>query len=230
MGTKMKKSKSFYIFMCLLVCSLLTACGDSAANTGKQEVSVEETGDDADAKEDADSGEEAAGVSDSGEDTETDYSEKYPVYNNPIDEYYRPIIDSDEAQVTIRWAQDAYKQVWEEEFANLMQWLESKCVYEEDKQNIRALKENVEKQVEIQREVCETELLDTYRINPDPEKAEDGDSRNTYWGTGTRSRLNQMIGEIYRDASMRIILCSSLDEEDAPYEFRKIDYSKVTVV
>ncbi|MCH5266830.1 MAG: hypothetical protein J1E62_00690 [Lachnospiraceae bacterium] len=42
-------------------------------------------------------------------------------------------------------------------------------------------------------------------------------------------QMNQMIGEIYRDASMRIILRSSIDEGAPAYEFRKIDYSKVTV-
>lgn len=235
----MRKRNIAYILMCLLVCSLFTACGgpvQEKTSTEGQTVNIEETQEDAGAKEDtsaelkSDKEEEAADVeevknveddSDDEEYTQEYFDKEYSVYNNPIDEYYIPIIYSWEtSQVEIRAAQDAYRKVWKQEFKNLMKWLKKKCIYEEDRENIIALEKNVAKQARVQRKVCEVELLNGYKV-PFAGSGDGGETRLSLPGNGTRSGLNQMEGEIYRDASMRILLRSS------GYKFRKIDYSKV---
>ncbi len=143
------------------------------------------------------------------------------LYDNPIDEYFLPKINAvDASQAEIRAYQDDYKYVWKEEFENLTKWLRKKCIFEEDKKKIQEMKKSVSEYVEQSKEVILTELLDTYKVNPNPERGEE--SRNSYWGNGTRSRLNQIEGEIYRDASMRIINLYGAGEK---YEFRKVEYS-----
>lgn len=143
------------------------------------------------------------------------------LYDNPIDEYFLPKINAaDSSQAEIRAYQDDYKYAWKKEFRNLTKWLSEKCTYKEDKKNIQEMKKSVLEYVEKSKKVISTELLDTYKVNPNPEQGEE--SRNSYWGNGTRSRLNQIEGEIYRDASMRIINLYGMGEK---YEFRKIDYS-----
>lgn len=239
----MRKGNIMYIFMCLFVCALLTACGVyTGEKTGmerqaadiedaKDDVTVKKdtsTGSDSGNEEDAASEEDVADTSDSEDDTEDYYGDEYSVYNNPIDEYYRLKIYSWEAsQAERRAAQDAYRKVWKQEFKNLIKWLKEKCVYEEDKENIIALEKNVAEQVKIGREVCEIEMLNGYEV-PFAGSGEGGETRASLSGNGTRSALNEIEGEIYRDASMRIIWHNASWEEDSAYEFRKIDYSKVT--
>lgn len=145
-------------------------------------------------------------------------------YNNPIDEYFLPRIQSgDKCEAEIRGLQDNYKHVWKEEFENLTKWLRKKCVYEEDKENISSMEKSVSEYIERTKAVIATELTDTYEVNPDPEKGKDMVSRNSCWGNGTRSALNQTEGEIYRDTCMRII---SLYGAETEYKFRRVDYSK----
>ena len=86
------------------------------------------------------------------------------------------------------------------------------------------MKKQVEKQIETESEVWEREIVDDYDINPDSKAAEkeNGFSRMSSWGTGTRSALNELEGELYRDASMRIIRLHG----GKKYKFRKIDYSE----
>ena len=152
-----------------------------------------------------------------------DYSDEFSVYNNPIDEYFLPKIYSwDTSQIEIRKYQDSYKKAWKAEFKNLMNWLQKKCIYANDKKNIKLLKKSVLDNIEKSKEVILTELLDVYKVNPDSAKVKDTVSRISYWGNGTQSRLNQIEGEIYRDASMRII---NLYGEERKYVFQKIDYS-----
>lgn len=148
-------------------------------------------------------------------------------YDNPIDAYFLPKINSkDTSQAEIRAAQDTYRAVWASEFKNLMKWMRKKCVYQEDKKKIRAMEKRVKRNVELSKDVIATELLNIYEINPDSNKNKDSDARSWHWGNGTRSRLNQIQGEMYRDASMRIIELHN-DAKDGGYEFRDIDYSKV---
>ena len=148
-------------------------------------------------------------------------------YDNPIDAYFLPIINSkDISQAEIRTAQDTYRAVWASEFKNLMKWMRKKCVYQEDKKQIRAMDKRVKRNIELSKEVIATELLDIYEISPDSNKNKDSDTRSWYWGNGTRSRINQIQGEMYRDAIMRILELHN-DAKDGGYEFRDIDYSKV---
>lgn len=171
---------------------------------------------------------EEEGIVSTEEAGETDnYAEKFSVYNNPIDEYFLPkIYARDKCEAEIRDLQDTYKKVWKAEFKNVIKYLQEKCVYDEDKNNIKSMEKLVSDYAEKSREVIIPELLDAYKVNPNPGEGEETESRNSYWGNGTRSRLNQIEGEIYRDASMRII---DVWGEETGYEFRKIDYSKVEV-
>lgn len=145
-------------------------------------------------------------------------------YNNPIDEYFLPRIQSrDKCEAEIRGLQDNYKHAWKEEFENLTKWLCKKCIYEEDKENISSMEKSVSEYIERTKNVIATELTDTYEVNPNLEKGKDMMSRNSYWGNETRSALNQIEGEIYRDTCMRII---SLHGAETEYKFRKVDYSE----
>jgi hypothetical protein len=154
-----------------------------------------------------------------------DYAEESSVYSNPIDRCLMPIIYSEKeeiSEVEIRAAQDSYKELWRKEFENLMKVLRNKCTYSKDEKNIDRLKKRIQSEIESEIEVVTTELLGAYKINPNPKEGDDI-SRMSLWGNGTRSRLNQIEGEIYRDASMRIINVYGFSGEE--YEFRKSDYS-----
>lgn len=133
-------------------------------------------------------------------------------YNNPIDEYFIPRInDSSLCEAEKREYQDSYRGVWKAEFENIMLWMNNKCVYQEDNDNLTAYKSSVEQLIDSTYSVVVTDWLDDYQLSPtSPE-------RNS-WGNGTRSGLNQIQAEIYRDAGMRLI--------DDSYSFLNKDYSK----
>ena len=134
-------------------------------------------------------------------------------YSNPIDEYFPPKIESAFPEIARRELQDAYRGVWEIEFQNVVAWLESKCYYQEDIDKLMKYTVSVDELISTARELMLNEWLAVYEILPnDPD-------RNS-WGNGTRSGLNQVTGEIYRNAAILLI------EHCDGYEFRKIDYSK----
>lgn len=152
------------------------------------------------------------------------FNEELSVYNNPIDRSILPIIYSEEcSEAEIREAQDTYKELWIQEFNQLMKTMRKKCIYPKDKKDIDIFEKKIESEVEAEIKVITTELVDSYKVNPDP-KENDAISRMSLWGNGTRSRLNQVEGQIYRDACMRIInIYDQISGEK--YEFRKSDYS-----
>ena len=91
------------------------------------------------------------------EDTEKYFAEKYSIYRNPIDQYFWSKIYSwDASQTEIRKAQKAYKKAWKTEYRNMMKWMKKKCVYDEDKKNIRLLEKKIAAQSEgeLYRDVC----------------------------------------------------------------------------
>lgn len=152
-----------------------------------------------------------------------DSTQEAPVsYDNPIDAYFQPrmVSDYDVAESTRRGYQDTYRGVWKAEYKNLIRWLKKKCIYKEDKREIEKMEKALQDQIEHMREVLATELFNNYKINPDATKVKDGFSRTSNWGNGTRSRLNQIEGEMYRDAAMQIIRLAG------DYSFRELDYSK----
>lgn len=146
------------------------------------------------------------------------------VYDNPIDAYFLPRMKKQHiCMVELRDLQYAYQQVWKDEFENLMEWMQCKCVYKEDKRHLENWKKSVEKNIKTSREVIITELLDVYEINPDPKKVEDHVTRVSAWGNGTVHYLKQLEGEIYRNAVMSVVNLFA----DRKYKFRDIDYSKM---
>ena len=92
--------------------------------------------------------------------------------------------------------------------SNLGESLESlkkKCVYAEDKRNINSLEKNIEQQIKVEKKVLKTELTEAYETNPDSSKVKNDFSRISLLGHGTRERLSQSEGEIYRDVCIRIL-------------------------
>ena len=100
---------------------------------------------------------------------------------------------------------EAYKKAWKAEYKNVMKSLKKKCVYAEDKRNINSLEKNIEQQIKVEKKVLKTELTEAYEINPDPSKVKNDFSRISLLGHGTRERLSQSEGEIYRDVCVRIL-------------------------
>ena len=145
-------------------------------------------------------------------------------YDNPIDEYFVPKIEyarKYESEASKKRLQDSYAIVWEREYINLIDYLKEKCVYKEDKNAIIKMKKSTYTNIDNTIAVVKTDFLDDYSINPDPEKCIDHVSRISSPGNSTRSRLNQIKGEMFRDEVMRIL---SINRE---YVFVKQDYTAV---
>ncbi|MCL2461746.1 MAG: hypothetical protein FWF44_03710 [Defluviitaleaceae bacterium] len=134
-------------------------------------------------------------------------------YANPIDDYFMPRLANASPEIAYRELQDNYETAWETEFDNVINWMSNKCQYQEDKDKIEEYVSDVNKSINAVSDIVVTDWLGDYLLPPDsPER--------NVWGTGTRSGLNQLKAEIYRDASMRLI-------ENCPgYSFRNIDYSR----
>lgn len=133
-------------------------------------------------------------------------TEEYSGSDNPIDKYFTPKLKSwDISEVELRENREAYKKAWKAEYKNVMKSLKKKCVYAEDKRNINSLEKNIEQQIKVEKKVLKTELTGAYEINPDSSKVKNDFSRISLLGHGTRERLSQSEGEIYRDVCIRIL-------------------------
>lgn len=167
----------------------------------------------------------AKSLNDAPESAAEDDPENYSIYENPIDKYFLPQIYSlDSSHVQMREARYAYKKAWKMEYRNVMKWLKKKCVYDEDKKNISLLQKNVAQQIEIEKEVLKTELINAYKVNPDPRKVENSCSRISLQGNGTSERLIQSEGELYRDVCMRILNLHGQADGEYEFKFRETDY------
>lgn len=122
-------------------------------------------------------------------------------------------------------AQDAYRMAWKAEYKHLMKWLQKQCIYEEDRKDLRDLDESVANQIAVERKVLSIAMTDGYAVNPNSSQVKGGFSRMSLPGNGTRSRLNQCEGEIYRDVSMRIVHLYG-GEKEYKFQFRETDDSK----
>ncbi len=126
--------------------------------------------------------------------------------NNPIDNYFEPKLNS-KIQAEVRDSLEQYEEVWEKEYNKVIEIVNKKCIYDDDKENLNQFKKSVANLIETATPVLEIEMLDNYNLEPDsPEKHS--------WGNSTYSYLQGIKGQIYRDASMLII--PYLDDE---YEF-----------
>ncbi|MDR1616772.1 MAG: hypothetical protein LBR98_07155 [Syntrophomonadaceae bacterium] len=134
-------------------------------------------------------------------------------YNNPIDAFFIPRIESSPAEAERRDLQDTYRSVWKSEYKNVIVWLTSKCQYQADIDKLAQYTVGVEELITSARAVMLSEWLNVY------DKPPDSPDRNS-WGNGTRSGLNQIAGEIYRNSAILLI------EHCEGYEYRDIDYSQ----
>lgn len=94
---------------------------------------------------------------------------------------------------------------------------EKKCVYDEDKKNIKLLEQKIADQINIEKKVMETELINAYKTNPDSSQTQNSISRISLLGHGTQERLAQSEGELYRDVCMRIL---NLHGGEGGYKFK----------
>lgn len=115
-------------------------------------------------------------------------------YSNPIDAYFLPRIENASCEAERRQMQDTYRGVWKTEFENVMAWMQDKCVYQEDIDNLLLFEESVDSLIETTYTVW---MVTDYELPPS------SDGRKS-WGNGTRSAWNQKEGEIYRDVSMKL--------------------------
>lgn len=83
-------------------------------------------------------------------------------YSNPIDSYFLPQIENAGSEAERRSLQDTYRGVWKTEFENVMLWMQGKCVYQEDKDNLSLYAESVESFVHTSHTVLATEWLNNY--------------------------------------------------------------------
>lgn len=139
--------------------------------------------------------------------SEDNQKEDVEEYSNPIDAYFLPRIENASCEAERRQMQDTYRGVWKTEFKNIMAWMQDKCVYQEDKDNLLLYEESVESLVEATYTVL---AVTDYEFPP-------GSDERKSWGNSTRSNLNQEEAEVYRDAGMKLI--------DDSYIFMERDYS-----
>ena len=136
------------------------------------------------------------------------------VYSNPIDEYYLPLIKNAESQIERREHQDNYGGAWKLEYENIIDWMKDKSLYQVDIEKLNEYDAAVNVLIDATCAVLITDWLDDCELLPN--------SSNRYsWGTGTRSGLNQKIGEIYCDAGMRLI------SHNGDYIFIEHDYESL---
>lgn len=219
-------------WMCLIIAVLIIATGCEKSEKEPEPVSFEETTETESNQMDSQvslneplsKNEEKDEEEEDFEYTDEYFVEKYSIYRNPIDKYFFfKIYSWDISQVEMRKNQDAYKKAWKTEYKNVMKWLKKKCVYAEDKKNIRLLEKSIAYQIKVEKKVLETEWTNAYKVNLDSSKIKNSISRISLLGHGTQNRLNQSEGEIYRDVCMRILnLCG----EDYEFKFCASDEMK----
>jgi hypothetical protein len=198
------------ILMCVIVLVIAMINISCKSNNIVLETSLKDESEDTDDYKDY--------AKDESEDTDDYFVEKYSIYRNPIDKYFWSQIYSwDASQAEIREAQKTYKKAWKIEYRNMMKWLKKKCVYDEDKKNIKLLEQRIADQINIEKKVMETELINAYKTNPDSSQVQNSNSRISLLGHGTQERLAQSEGELYRDVCMRIL---NLHGDEGGYEFK----------
>lgn len=132
------------------------------------------------------------------------------IYTNPIDAYFLPLLETG-SEAGRRAVQDTYRGVWQAEFDNVMLWMKNKCIYQEDIDQLDLYVESVEALIETTHTIMVTDWLNDYNLPP-------GSTDRNFWGNGTRSGLNQVTAEIYRDACIMLI--------DDSYVYLEKDYSQ----
>lgn len=205
------KNKIFIGILCVCVLMSVTGCRSDADVNAQTADNVEAS---ASLSEDNQEEETPAALPEDDQVEETaaalsedNQKEDVEEYSNPIDAYFLPRIENASCEAERRQMQDTYRGVWKTEFENIMAWMQDKCVYQEDKDNLLLYEESVESLVEATYTVL---AVTDYEFPP-------GSDERKSWGNSTRSNLNQEEAEVYRDAGMKLI--------DDSYIFMERDYS-----
>lgn len=131
-------------------------------------------------------------------------------YGNAIDDILLPLInDENKSQGEIREYEDAYCKAWKNEYSSITKHLMNKCSYKDDKTNIKNMKKNISAYIEDFKKVIELEIINGYDY---PSSAKSDITRDSLRGNGTRSKLNMIEGEIYRDACLSLFRNLDLDD------------------
>lgn len=135
--------------------------------------------------------------------------------NNPIDAYFLPVIGAASSETERREHQDTYRGVWKAEFESIIRWIGEKCTTKQDTEMLNAYVASVEQHVAATRFL----VLSDVRVNTGlVSNTPDAD----VYGNDTRSWINQLEGEIYRDAGMRLVGNVLFSDR---YTFTIIDYT-----
>ena len=131
-------------------------------------------------------------------------------YDNPIDEYYIPIFESDCCYAEIRGAQRCYYYVWKTEYENIIKWIQEKCKDDTDRKQIMKLDKDIQ--------VC----IDEYGKSLELVSTLDTDTP----GIGLYADIMRIQGELYREYSIHLI--ESYGDEE-PYIYMDRDYSEIII-
>lgn len=210
------KNKIWMSLIILVIAIITISCqSETESNTASSEISINddvENNSEQDFKDDS----EEAFEDEPAYTTDEYFIKEHSVYRNPIDQYFWSKLNpKDKSETEYRRAQADYQKAWKAEYQNLMKWMKKKCVYNEDKNNLRLLEKSVAKQIVQEKKVLKTDLAAAYKINPDSSKVKNSVSRISYIGKGT-DRLTEIEGGLYRDVCMRILNLAGYDE----YEFK----------
>lgn len=136
---------------------------------------------------------------------------------NPIDQAYLPLVTGRSyCQIEFRNFQERYYEIWEEEYHKVLNILKNKAEYPKDKADIEKFDKNVEKFYENNKDFFESAVLKDYSTDPSlPEK--------NSWGNGTRDKLIEIKGKLYRDACIQIITLLEKGDYNFP---EKVDFIK----
>ncbi|SHJ77134.1 hypothetical protein SAMN02745136_00794 [Anaerocolumna jejuensis DSM 15929] len=136
---------------------------------------------------------------------------------NPIDQAYLSLVtDQSYCQIEFRNFQERYYEIWEEEYHKVLNILKNKAEYPKDKEDIEKFDKNVEKFYENNKDFFESAVLKDYSTDPSlPEK--------NSWGNGTRDKLIEIKGKLYRDACIQIITLLEKGDYNFP---EKVDFIK----
>lgn len=112
--------------------------------------------------------------------------------NNSIDRYFIDKLNHSESEIKYEINQNAYMKAWKAEYEKILNIIENKCIYSEDKEiyvkynkSIKAIYANLES-------ALIPVMLNDFKLSPD------SPSKNSF-GQGTRDGLTMYQGMVYRN-------------------------------
>ena len=210
--------KSKKLFVVLLCVFLISGCSSKTENVSTADISEASTVAFEEETIDVKSNEQ-----------ENDMYVEYTDFSNEIDDYVVKKLNeagNSGTEAALRENEDIFCEAWKDEYTSVVNHFLKKCKYSADKKNLKKMKSSLEEYVKAMRGAVELEIIDGYNYPTTVKNDSTKEPRSTLMGNGTRSRLNLVEGEIYRDAC--ISLLKNKNEEDS-YEikFDEKKYNKI---